>query len=469
MQRFYLSGGFEKHEIEEIHRTALTVLKKSGILIPNNTVLECLEGLRGIQIEDSIVKFDDTLISEILNDIVISSQNKEEVQKGKRDLKCTVGGLSLRYSDLENDKIRDARSTDLVDMVKLADSYELSGVNPLTPVNLPTYIREVAIHKLCIENGQNIGCGIMNSAEQAEFIYDMNEVVGRKTSFSLWTISPLQLGNDSLDMCIRLGKKKNTRVRITNMPMLGATSSVGLREALCQSLAELLGGLTVAFFLVGKEKIDFRLHTLIYPFDMRFGNCIYGSPESNLMDLLSMQISDFYGLPKGPVRGYKSLGKGHDVESAVERALGVFAAALNGWTEFFAVGRTCNDEVFSPVQLVIDIEILHYVQRFVEGYRWKNISDDEYLISKIEEARSGTRTFLEQEETVQHEHAKNYWFPELFNYERLESWLLGGAVPLTERAREIAKVRLKNHCFERGKEEQKEINQIYQKALHHLH
>lgn len=469
MQEFYLSGGFEKYEIEQIHRTALSILKKSGLLIPNSTVLECLQGRRGIKIEDSIVKFEDDLVSEILNDLVISSQNKEEILKEKRELKCTVGGLSLRYSDLYNDKIRDAQSPDLVDMVKLADSFGLSGVNPLTPVDLAPHIKEVAIHKLCIENGQDIGCGIMNSADQAEFIYDMNEVVGRKTSFSLWTISPLQLGNDSLEMCIRLGKKNNIQVRVTNMPMLGATSSVRLGEAFCQSIAELLGALTVAFFLVGKEKIDFRLHTLIYPFDMRLGNCIYGSPESNLMDLLSMQISDFYGLPKGPVRGYKSLGKGHDIESAVERAVGVFAAALNGWTEFFAAGRTCNDEVFSPIQLVIDIEILHYVQRFMDSYGLGNISDTDALISKIEEARNGTKTFLEQEETVQQVYADNYWYPELFNYERLDSWLLGGAIPITERAKEIAKVRLQNHYFERGKEEQKEINRIYQKALHHLH
>jgi trimethylamine:corrinoid methyltransferase-like protein len=349
-------------------------------------------------------------------------------------------------------------------MVKLADSYGLSGVNPVTPVDLAPSIKELTIHKICLENARDVGCGIMNSPDQAEYIHEMNEVLGKTTSFSVWTISPLLLGSDSLEMLYRLRNKKKVLVRITNMPMLGATASINLGEAFCQSIAELLGALTVAAHVIEKEKLDFHIHTLLYPFDFRSGNCLYGSPESNLMDLFSMQISDFYGLPRRTVRGYKSMGKGHDIESAAERAFGVLTAALNGWCDFFAAGRTCNDQVFSAIQLVVDMEILHYVQRFMDGFDLGDFSNLEQLIAKIEDARSGRRTFLEQDDALLREPSRCFWFPELFDYERLESWEAHGAITVVDRARGIAKDRIRSHDFTRGPEELREMNRIFQRA-----
>ncbi len=468
MKNFYLSGGLERHEIEQIHASALLLLERVGMVVSHAEVLKLLRDRDGIKIEGDRVRIEASLASRTFTEVARMMRLRHSQQQGNDRLLCSVGGLSLHFADLDDERIRGPLAADLVDMVKLADSYGLAGVNPLTPVDLAPAVKELAIHKICLENARDIGCGIMNSPAQAGYIAEMNDIVGRTTSFSLWTISPLLLGNDSLEMLYRLRNRKNIRIRITNMPMLGATSSINLGEAFCQSMAELLGALTIACHVVEKEKIDFRIHTLIYPFDLRFGNCVYGSPESNLMDLYSMQISNFYDLPQTAVRGYKSMGKGHDLESAAERAFGVLAAALNGWKEFFAAGRTCNDQVFSAVQLVIDMEILHYVQRFMDGYGLGNISNIEPLIAQIEEARIGSRSFLEQEETLVQNPSSFYWFPELFNYERLESWEAKGAVPITEQARRIAKERIRSHAFKREARELKEMDRIYRAAAPHL-
>jgi trimethylamine:corrinoid methyltransferase-like protein len=464
LKSYSLSGGIEKPEIEQIHLSALQLLERAGIVVPHARVRELLRDRPGITIEAERVRIEAGLASRVLADIVEMMRRRESRHEVGSSLQCSVGGLSLYVADLEDDRIREPTSADLASMVKLADSYGLSGVNPVTPSDIAPQVKELTIHRICLENGHDIGCGIMNSPIQAEYICEMNDVVGRATGFSVWTISPLLLGTDSLEMLYRLRNRTNIRVRVTNMPMLGATASINLGEAFCQSIAELLGALTVAVHVVDKEKIDFRIHTLLYPFDLRVGNCIYGSPESNLMDLFSMQISDFYGLPRAAVRGYKSMGKGHDIESAAERAFGVFAAALNGWREFFAAGRTCNDQVFSAIQLVVDMEILRYAQRFLEGYSLGDISNIEPLLTKIEEARSGNRTFLEQDDILTRDPTRSYWFPELFSYERLESWQAKGAIPIVEQARRIARDRIRSHEFTRGTAELKEIERIFRTA-----
>jgi trimethylamine:corrinoid methyltransferase-like protein len=468
VKQYTLGGGIEKHEIQQIHETALTILERAGLRVPSPRVLELLRGKKGLRVENSVVRMDRKAVSEILEEVIRHLRTQQPSGGGDKELICTVGGLCLSYMDLVDDTIRAPRTADLVDMVKLADAYGLSGVNPLTPADIPAPIKEITIHKLCLEHSRDIMCGIMNSPRQAQFIHEMNQVVGKTTSFSLWCISPLQLGNDSLEMLYSLRDKDNLKVRITNMPMLGATSPIGVGEALCQSMAELLGGLTVAYHVAGPQKIHFRIITLVYPFDMRLGTCLYGSPESNLLDILSMQISDFYGLPHCSVRGYKGMGKGHDPQSAAERAFGVLTAALCGWNEFFAVGRTSNDEVFSPIQLVIDLEILQYARRFMKGYSLGNISDVEPLLAKIADAREGSRTFLEQEETVKTDFAAAYWFPEVFNYERLQSWMATGMTTLVDKARAIATEKIRTHIYRREAEKLRALDEIYRAACAHL-
>ena len=464
MKRFFLSGGLERHEIERMHATALQLLERTGVMVPHPEVLKLLDGGEGLRIDGERVRIRADVASKAFSDVVTMMRRRDSAGGKIAKLQCSVGGLSLHFADLDDDHVRDPLTSDLVSMVKLADSYGLSGVNPVTPVDLAPAIKELTIHKICLENARDVGCGIMNSPDQVEYIHEMNEVVGRTTSFSLWTISPMILGTDSLRMLYQLRNKKNVRVRITNMPMLGATASINLGEAFCQSIAELLGALTVASHVIELEKLDFYIHTLLYPFDLRSGNCIYGSPESNLMDLFSMQISDFYGLPRRSVRGYKSMGKGHDIESAAERAFGVLTAALNGWSDFFAAGRTCNDQVFSAIQLVVDMEILRYVQRFMDGFDLGDFSNIESLTAKVEEARSGSRLFLEQDDLLMRDPSRYFWFPELFDYERLESWEARGAITVVGRARQMVRDRIRCHDFTRRPEELREMNRIFRRA-----
>jgi trimethylamine:corrinoid methyltransferase-like protein len=146
----------------------------------------------------------------------------------------------------------------------------------------------------------------------------------------------------------------------------------------------------------------------------------------------------------------------------------VLTAALNGWREFFAAGRTCNDQVFSAIQLVVDLEILQYAQRFLDGYDLGDLSSLDPLIEKIEDARSGRKTFLEQEDLLRQDPSRGFWFPQVFSYERLESWEAGGAIAVVERAREIAKERIRTHEFSREAAVQEDLDRIYRKASSRL-
>jgi hypothetical protein len=55
------------------------------------------------------------------------------------------------------------------------------------------------------------------------------------------------------------------------------------------------------------------------------------------------------------------------VQAAVEKSTLMMAGALNGASYFDGLGTLSLDEVFSPVQLVLDIEIMNHVSRVVAG------------------------------------------------------------------------------------------------------
>ena len=155
-----------------------------------------------------------------------------------------------------------------------------------------------------------------------------------------------------------------------------------------------------------------------------------------------------------------SMAKDVDGQAAAERMGCALADALRGAREFASAGMICMDELYSAEQLVIDRDIIKWVERFVCGQDF--CCEPASLVDMIE-AGLPTSTFLDHELTVER-FRQDTWMPELFEHSTLGKWQHGGSKSLRDRAREMARAKIKASTFELDAGIQKELDRIYRKA-----
>jgi trimethylamine:corrinoid methyltransferase-like protein len=149
------------------------------------------------------------------------------------------------------------------------------------------------------------------------------------------------------------------------------------------------------------------------------------------------------------------------VQAAVEKSTLMMAGALNGASYFDGLGTISLDEVFSPVQLVLDIEIMNHVSRVVAGMSVDAMPSD--LCGMIAEGLD--RGYIGSDLTLDH-HDSYIWYPDLFDRSNLQSWLSRGEGDALDRAREIVLgILAKPAEFALKASKKKALDEIYSKAL----
>ena len=135
------------------------------------------------------------------------------------------------------------------------------------------------------------------------------------------------------------------------------------------------------------------------------------------------------------------------------------AALLNGAQGFCDPGLLSVDEVFSPEQTVIDMEIIEYCQRFVRGLRY---DEETSSIDSIHQVGAGG-SFLEHDTTLAH-FRDAFASPDLFEHSALATWRQNGGQSVRQRAREIARQRIADHDYCLDKDRRDALDRIVKKA-----
>ena len=154
-----------------------------------------------------------------------------------------------------------------------------------------------------------------------------------------------------------------------------------------------------------------------------------------------MEIGLAYGLP---VNVYGLCTDAHlpDIQSRYERMLNALLPTLAGADEISGVGEMCGGVVSSLAQMVIDDEILDYVQRVRRGF----VTDAESLaVEVIADAMDGARNFMGQKHTVKFMRQGEVLQTRLARREGWGEWEGSGRKGIAERANERAAELLASH------------------------
>lgn len=458
-------NALSEERLEEIHQAALCLAEDTGLLVSNEMLLERLAGRDGIRIKGQRVFFCTELIERAL--IAMRFPAVPHPQR----FNSISGAYVISTQDLHTGQVRDTTLQDLVNLTILGEQLGMVGSPVVRPLDLPLPLQEIAMYKTTWEFSRTrpeplFDTTPISSVEAGEIIYEMAQAIGKPFSVGMYLISPFRCPPEGLEVIAAFLDRK-VPMWIGTMPVAGLTAPIFLLGAHIQALAELMAGAALLYTLTENQvpiywtPIDsVRAH----PFDMRYATFVYGSPEDVVGTLLQAQINQRYGCPL-VAKSLLTTAREPDEQAAAEKAMHTLLAALAGFRIFTNAGFLATDEYISPLQMVIDREIVDYVSTVLKG-----VADDNRALALdvVREVVHEGGSFIEHASTLQN-FRETAWDPLLFSHNGLKTSPVGSRMrSLAERALDMAKQQITAGDYVLPEPDRRLLETIYRRAAKEL-
>jgi trimethylamine:corrinoid methyltransferase-like protein len=421
--QFELKNPLSEAHWQAVEQAALKILANTGLKVAHAAVLESLAGRQGLHVSGSLVRFEPALVLEQVRGV----RGTEDY-----DTHLMSGAYSHNYMDPFTGVTRPATLADLVTSVRQAEALGGGVCAPVVPMDVAGPRQELIMERVTHENCRySYGGGQATSVLAAEAGIEMSAVVGRPHELEIWITSPLNLDPGGLDILWQL-RQRRPRVRVANMPVRGMSGPISLAGMLAQTVAECLGAVTILRLLDICSSVAYRTDAFwMYAADMQTANVLINGPDYTRLLLLSLFLAKRYGIDKPMGKALLTSSKQPDAQAAADKAAQAMAAALAGVGTFTAAGALSIAEIFSPLQMVLDHEIMSWVDAAV---RPLDFSEDDFLLDVIA-AVGPDGTFLAEETTAARARDVT-WRPALFSCTTYPAWVAEGGRTLISRARD---------------------------------
>jgi trimethylamine--corrinoid protein Co-methyltransferase len=249
-------------------------------------------------------------------------------------------------------------------------------------------------------------------------------------------ISPLRFPFDGIDLLYGYARFP-LPVSIGPMAQAGATGPVTLAGTLVQENAEILAGLCITQLV--REGTPVCYGGIPHIMDLRTTQMVFAGPEQALMAVAMVEMGKFYGLPV-----YINVGltdsKIPDAQAGIEAGITLMLGALAGADIFGHMGICGVDQATSLSMLVMQSELIEYVERIMRGLA---VNDDTLATDVIKKVGPGG-DYLSERHTVEHMR-REHWFPKLLDRGFFEMWADGGRRDMAGRCREVKQSLLAAH------------------------
>ena len=385
-------------ELDRLHDAALGLLQDPGMRIENDTALEALRR-RGATVEGERVMFPAALVEETLS---IAGQEEQQrfgsgattvdapnaltfswhtpFRERTSPVAVSMGGGCPYYYDHERAEARLATAEDFLRMVHLAE-----GIPDIVTVgNAVHYLQEtdgtqvpptmVAIRGAATvaKHSSKPGCTAIMDHRQLQFLMEIGIIV--KGSAEEYMRHPILVNLHDTEPPLRVTRpeaaimvemaSRGLSIFILPMPMTGIAGPVYPIANAMIGAAEILGVWTMAKAI----RVDAPVEAAVISGAMnpKSGAVCFSGPEAMLQDLAVAQLfRERYGLRcstgsgfiDAPVPGMLAL---------YERTMKSCLALLAG-EPMFNAGILGGGIVFSPEQLMLDMDMLHGLAHFCEG------------------------------------------------------------------------------------------------------
>jgi trimethylamine:corrinoid methyltransferase-like protein len=164
---------------------------------------------------------------------------------------------------------------------------------------------------------------------------------------------------------------------------------------------------------------------------MRTGNVLLSGPDYLRLMAVCAFLARRHGIEEPWGKALLTAAKLPGARAAAEKLTQAVVATLAGARKYTAAGALAGAETFSPVQMVIDREIVNWTDSFA---RPLDFSIEEFLLDEIQAVGPGG-LFMDRDSTAARVRGA-FWEPELFSVNAYPSWVAEGRPRLVEKARD---------------------------------
>ncbi len=441
-------------QIKQIHNASIRILETIGIQVSHSEVLKLFkEANADVDELRQRVKIPEKLVMESVE----KCGKKFCIYGRDRDKKACFGFGARNYNSIAGeahwvDDLCLTRRPASIDDVRIAGIVgdALQNINIVgamsDPKELPVNYRCVEVAAELLRNTTKPITFWFYDRRSAKYILELFSVIAgseedaRKYPYGypfLEPISPLKFPFHGVDLLFETCRFP-LPVPIGPMAQVGATAPGTLAGTLAQENAEILAGIVIVQLI--KQGTPVCYGGIPHAFDMRTTQLIFSGPEQALMAVAMTQMGKYYGLPV-----YINVGltdsKIVDAQAGIEVGITLVLGALSGADIFGHLGISGVDQASSLTMLVMQDEVIGYVERILRGIE---VSDDKFGLDVIESVASEGGTFLSQEHTVRH-FRNELWFPTLLDRQFWQAWRDDNAKDMMTRCIEKKNMILKNH------------------------
>ena len=422
-----------QQDIEHIFEAALQLLEKGGAIVENQVMLERF-ALAGAELDlpGQKVRFPRSLVLAHLDQVEKIGWTSKPVHfSGCAEL------YEGPYLDPDDGQMKPWSLARLQETVKVARTLkELDGVSMLgcpmkdTPVqNQPLYEKLV-----CWKYGVRGGHSIWDTAlcprilEMFRIYADITgQAVRDVFTGTVYLISPLKLGHIEAEQFMYF-HANGLKVTVGCNGALGGGMPVTPAGGLVVQLAEalFLSLLNQVFF----DERKLHLGAAISVLDMSTAAQQYGRPEKSMTNLAMAEIARWLRVPSSGHCGLADA-KVPGYEAGVQKATSAIFNAAAGGHGYIAAGLLGTDEIFSPVQMVLDHDLLASLRWISAGFD----TDPDSLGLDVLLQEGPGNALIGTEHTANH-HLQSIWQPITWSKSMLGAWDRDGRKNEVDKARQ---------------------------------
>ena len=447
----------DKIKINDIFYSAIKILNEVGISCDHPKTVDILSQKAKIAYKNGRIHLDPASIETFFQ------QKKESFTDINLNMDFRMGGhwQAWELCDPITNMPRPATYDEAIQMARLSES--LGGVScpiPVTPGGIDPRLNTLISEKIALIYTKGLGSFLTaTDKDEIRVIAQMHQAAGRKYKLGLeGFISPLKLNSRVMDTYFEHCESTELDISIMGIiPMAGATAPLVFPANLSLMLADTLGfDYIMQTVSDGKHgSFGFRLD----PFDFKSSNIAFGTPA---WCIYRQAITELWeGLTEMRLIGgmFRSSSKTVDAQAMMERTASAVWQAMLGARVFGAVGQLSVDEVYSPVQAILDREILKYMRDLFYGAHKTGWAEDVDITALVREGVEAGG-FLDHDTTAGYLR-KMYDFDILSSFSNLNAWKIQGCQKIEALAWKEAKLLISQYDFVLDENKRNEVEKIY--------
>lgn len=448
-----LSCLLEEAQIRRLHAAALTILERTGVVVPHRETLSRLAEA-GAVVDPAAQRV--RLPPEVVESLVAGATRRFSLYGRDVSRKAVFGSGCRNYNSIAGEaywidrpggRRRFCTLEDVAAAARCADGLEhITMVGAMAdPHELPAAWRCVEVAATLLRNTTKPITFWFHDRATAHYLVELAialrgsvESARERPPFYpfLEPISPLRFPFHGIDLLYETARL-NLPVPVGPMAQMGVSAPATVAGTVAQQHAEVLAGICVTQVVCPGLPVCYG--GICHAFDMATTQMIFGGPEQALFGVAMTQMGQSLGLPVYINAGLTD-SKIPDAQAGLECGATLMLGAAAGADIFGHMGISGVDQASSLDMLVLQDEVISYVE---SAMRPLDCSDAALGLEVIEAVGPGG-SFLDEEHTVDF-FRKELWRPRLLDRRYYQAWSDSGAHSAQDRCRARVEELLASH------------------------